>query len=158
MTQHKRLFVTPERCIGCRSCEIACSFAHSPKLGQPGRSRIRAYSMTPETHVPVTCLQCEDAACVKVCPTAALVRCEKTGAIEVINERCIGCMMCTMACPFGNIHVEPANNQIVKCDLCGGDPACAKFCPTAALEWTTESTKNPPPKPVATRASLPPLS
>ena len=155
MSSQKRLFVTPERCIGCRSCEIACSFAHSPALGRPGLSRIRAYTMTPETHVPVTCLQCQDAACVKVCPTAALVRCTKTGAIEVVTERCIGCMMCTQACPFGNIHVEPATNEIVKCDVCGGDPACAKFCPTAALEWTAEPTKNPPPKPATTRSALP---
>ncbi len=160
----KRLFITPDRCIGCRSCEIACAFAHATALGQPGLPRIRAYSMTPEFHVTVVCLQCENAACVQVCPTTALVRSDETGAIEVLTDRCIGCGMCLVACPFGNIHQEDAprvkdgthpHGTIVKCDLCEGDPACAKFCPTAALEWATESTKNPPPKPVHTRANAP---
>jgi Fe-S-cluster-containing hydrogenase component 2 len=158
VSTQKRLFVTPERCIGCRSCEIACSFAHATGRGAPGLTRIRAWPLAPETHVPVVCLQCENAACVQVCPTQTLVRVTEgpgAGAIQVLAERCIQCRMCTVACPFGNIHVEPANGQIVKCDLCGGDPACAKFCPTAALEWATAPTKNPPPKPQHTRISFP---
>lgn len=158
MTDNRRLFVTPERCIGCKSCEIACAFTHATGLGTPGLTRIRAYSLRPETHVPVVCLQCENAACVQVCPTATLVRVTEgpgAGAIRVHTERCISCRMCTVACPFGNIHLEPASGQIVKCDLCGGDPACAKFCPTAALEWGTVRTKTPPPKPQHTRLSFP---
>lgn len=154
----KRLFVTPDRCIGCKSCELACAFVHAPRPGATALTRIRVYTMTAERHMPVTCLQCQEAACVKVCPTGALVRNPATGAIEVATERCILCTMCTVACPFGNIHVDAAAHEgpagkhgtIVKCDLCEGDPACAKFCPTAALEWTAQPTKNPPPKPAQT--------
>jgi anaerobic carbon-monoxide dehydrogenase iron sulfur subunit len=154
MTEAKRLFITPGRCIGCRGCELACAFAHPVQkktLGGtttiPGRTRIRAYPMDAERHVPVVCLQCDTAACVAVCPTNALVRNKATGAIEVLTERCVRCMMCTVACPFGNIHDEPSASEIVKCDLCGGDPACAKFCPSAALTYGAESNRNPPPKP-----------
>ena len=152
--EKKRLFVTPARCIGCRSCEIACSFSHAPRPGAPGLTRVRAYPMSAETHVPVLCLQCESAACVQVCPTRAFVRSARTGALEVVAERCIGCMMCLKACPFGNVHVETSTNTIVKCDVCGGDPACARFCPTAALEWATAPTRNPPPRPAHTRHGL----
>lgn len=160
MREKRRLFVTPERCIGCKSCEIACAFKHATALGTPGLTRIRAYSMTPEHHVPVVCLQCETAACAQVCPTETLVRVTEgpgAGAIRVLSDRCIGCMMCTIACPFGNIHVDPADDRIVKCDLCSGDPACAKFCPTAALEWASRSTPHPPPRPATTRHTFPGL-
>ena len=30
--------------------------------------------------------------------------------------------------------------KILKCDNCGGDPACAKVCPTHALEWVDDVT------------------
>ncbi len=155
MSEAKRLFVTPGRCIGCRGCEIACAFAHPVRRpgghrpsDQPGKSRIRTFPMSAERHVPVVCLQCEEAACQAVCPTGALQRNEASGAIEVLTERCVRCMMCVVACPFGNVHDEPAMREIVKCDLCGGDPACAKFCPTAALEYAVRPTRNPPPKPL----------
>ena len=82
------------------------------------------------------CLQCDDAACQKVCPTEALHRNLKIGAIEVNTDKCVTCKMCTVVCPFGNIHFDPGNDEIVKCDVCEGDPACAKFCPTRALEWS----------------------
>ena len=150
----KRLFVTPERCIGCRSCEIACAFAHARALGRPGQTRVRAYTQTSERHVPVLCLQCISAACVKVCPTKALVRNMTTGAVEVRTERCVQCRMCTVACPFGNIQWDDGAGAIVKCDTCGGDPACARFCPTAALEWARKPTRNPPPKPTHVRPAF----
>jgi Fe-S-cluster-containing dehydrogenase component len=84
--------------------------------------------------VQVTCLQCVQAACVKVCPTQALVR-SATGAIEIDAWRCIGCSLCAAACPFGHMHFDMQTHQPVKCDLCGGQPACAMFCPHNALEW-----------------------
>lgn len=151
----KRLFVTPDRCIGCRTCELACAFAHSPAPNRLALTRVRAYSMTADQHVPVLCLQCEEAACVKVCPTAALQRNAATGAIEVDHDRCIRCRMCTVACPFGNIHYDDGESCLAKCDLCGGDPACARFCPTAALEYAVRPTRNPPPKPTVTRPPMP---
>ncbi len=134
----KRLIVTPERCINCRSCEVACSFTHAPKPNSPAISRIRVYPFSEERNVPVTCLQCEEAACMMVCPTGALSRNPETLAIEYAPEKCIHCKSCVYACPFGNCHYDEAYNQVAKCDLCGGDPACAKFCPSKALVWDTQ--------------------
>lgn len=126
------LVVTPSRCTGCRTCELACAISHGEPM-RPARSRIRAFTFSEKENVPVMCLQCEDAACVKVCPVEALARNARTGAVEVSTERCVRCMLCVSACPFGNICEDQGTGRIVKCDLCGGDPICAKFCPSGAL-------------------------
>jgi len=150
----KRLYVTPNRCTACRNCEVACSFVHTVNPAKLARPRVRAYAMSETENTVNLCLQCDDAACQKVCPVDALVRNEKTGAIEVNLDRCIRCLMCTIACPFGNIYLHAELNEIVKCDLCHGDPACAKFCPTLALEYAEE----PSPEPKATGVlPLPPI-
>ena len=128
------LVVIPRNCTGCRTCELACSFAHSLD-GQLGSSRIRVHPVGPDRYVQITCLQCVNAACVKVCPTQALVRDEQTGAIDVDAHRCIGCGLCEAACPFGHMHFDKELSLPVKCNLCGGRPACAMFCPHKALEW-----------------------
>lgn len=130
-----RFVVNPDLCTGCRTCELACSFTHAVD-GKPGRSRI--YPLDgghEELWVPVVCLQCEEAACVKSCLVDALRRNEETGAIELNDERCVKCMACVAACPFGCALLDETHNQVIKCDLCGGDPVCAHFCPTKALRY-----------------------
>jgi len=133
-----RFLVNPNLCIGCRTCELACSFSHSEN-GKPGRSRIFVLDGGfKDLWVPVTCLQCDDAACVKSCLVEALRRNEETGAIELNQDLCVKCGACVAACPFGCSLHDPGHERFVKCDLCGGDPACARFCPTKALEYRPE--------------------
>jgi len=132
-TQMGLYTVIPGNCTGCRTCELACSFSHSTD-GAFARSRIKVYQTAAGKHVQVTCLQCADAACVKVCPVEALSRNESTGAIEVSTDRCVGCALCVTACPFGHMHFDIETRCAVKCDLCKGDPMCARFCPSKALE------------------------
>jgi Fe-S-cluster-containing hydrogenase component 2 len=132
----KRLIVTPSRCTGCRNCEIACAFSHPAPSGGPGTSSIRAYMTDPpDRGVPVVCLHCDVAACVAVCPTAALVRNDATGGVDFVERRCVKCRACAAACPFGNIVWDLAAERVVKCDLCDGAPRCAQFCPTEALVY-----------------------
>ena len=59
---------------------------------------------------------------------------------RVIKEKCTGCKMCTLACPFGNIVFSSNEKVAVKCELCDGEPECVVFCPTGALTFTEADT------------------
>jgi len=136
--QQKRLYVTPDRCTACRTCELACAFRHSPSAVQPQASRITAHVIVAdENNVPLMCLQCDDAACLTACPVGAIRRNEATDAVEVATPECVGCRQCVAACPFGQVRFDESQLVAFKCDLCGGDnPSCVAFCPTQALTWS----------------------
>ena len=70
--QLKRLYVTPGKCIGCRTCELSCTFAHSTEGSGLRRSRVKVHDTGKETFIPVLCLQCEVAACVRDATGTAL--------------------------------------------------------------------------------------
>jgi len=86
------------------------------------------------TSVPVMCMQCDEACCVKVCPVNALFR-DENGVIAKNSEKCIVCKMCVSACPLGNMSYSPTTKEVFKCDLCGGDPKCVKFCTSNAIQF-----------------------
>ncbi|RKX22581.1 MAG: 4Fe-4S dicluster domain-containing protein [Candidatus Zixiibacteriota bacterium] len=131
----KRFIVNPSTCTGCRNCELACAFVHAEN-GKLGKSRIYPIDGGfKDLWVPVACLQCDDAACVKSCLVNALKRNPETGAIELNHDICVNCKACVAACPFGCSLIDEQHELIVKCDLCGGDPACVLFCPTKALQY-----------------------
>ena len=69
------------------------------------------------------------------CPVNAIDVDEKTGAKVVIEAACVGCHLCTIACPFGTVFTLPKTDKASKCNLCGGDPACVTTCPTDAIEY-----------------------
>ncbi len=137
----KSLHIIAERCTGCLQCEMACSF-EADGVFNPSRSRIKVFPLHEEGRfVPYTCTQCADAWCVKACPVDAIVINLETGAKEVLENVCVGCKVCTSACPFGTINYSQATGKVIKCDLCGGDPECVKACPTEAIlyvdaDWT----------------------
>ncbi len=60
----------------------------------------------------------------------------------VDHSRCIRCKMCTNACPFGNTTFDVELDRILKCDLCGGDPQCAKYCPSGAINYVPDTAAN----------------
>ena len=129
----KSLIIIPEKCTGCLQCELACSLEHEGSFN-PAKSRIKVFEFgSVGRMVPYTCTQCADAWCVKACPVNAIVINHATGAKEVIDDVCVGCKVCTIACPFGTINYSQDTGKVVKCDLCGGDPECAKACPTEAI-------------------------
>ena len=56
----------------------------------------------------------------------------------VDQDRCLGCKMCVLACPFGGMAWEGERGRPIKCDLCGGEPECAHMCPTGAIRYVRE--------------------
>jgi len=137
-----------ERCMGCRSCEIACALAHAASdnlydaiLEQPQPQRRVRVEPAGAGACPMQCQHCEDAPCLEACPSGALRRATENGPVLVDAERCIGCKFCVMACPFGAIEMSRDGRAVVKCDLCikrtqaGEEPACVSACPTRALAF-----------------------
>jgi carbon-monoxide dehydrogenase iron sulfur subunit len=134
----KVLVIDPEACTGCEICELVCSLGKTGAC-RPSLSRIKVVRIENEgVHVPIVCMQCEDAPCKVACPVNAIERDSKTGAMIVDESICIGCRACTIVCPYGAISIDPKSRKAQTCDLCGGDPLCAKWCPSAALMFTNE--------------------
>lgn len=133
------LLINPERCTGCGSCELACSLQHEGEF-RPAAARISVLRFEAGIAVPLTCLQCDEPSCMKVCKVGAITKDAATGLVSVNGEKCIGCRMCVVACPFGNINYSPAAKQAVKCDYCHGDPQCVAFCPEKAIEFLPADT------------------
>jgi Fe-S-cluster-containing hydrogenase component 2 len=129
------LTLNSSKCVSCRSCELACSLVKTDECN-PKNSRIKVITFDEEGfYSPTFCFQCNEAWCAKSCPVSAIVRDEKTDAFVVDEEKCVGCRMCTLVCPFGQIFISKTKGKASKCDLCDGDPACIKFCPTQAIKY-----------------------
>ena len=142
------VFIDPSKCMGCRSCEIACAIEHSRSrdlfkaIREKPRPMPRIYVVSTDSlsSMPMKCLHCRDAPCISVCPSRALYR-SLEGYVLVEPTRCIGCLMCMIACPFGNLKYSIETRAIIKCDSCyervrrGELPACVEACPTGALRY-----------------------
>jgi Fe-S-cluster-containing hydrogenase component 2 len=122
----KVLTVFPELCVNCRICELVCSLQHTGEFN-PFKTCVKiTYKGNSGPYTPTICRHCRKAACEAACPTGALYYEGKVVLLE--REKCIRCLECVRACPFAAVQVGPAG-EIYKCDLCGGEPACAKYCP-----------------------------
>ncbi len=138
---HKALVIDPDKCTSCLQCEMACSFEHEGVFN-PAKSRIKIFEFEHgKRSIPYTCTQCAEAWCMHACPVEAITVNLSTGAKEVNPDVCVGCKVCTIACPFGTVNYESDSGKVAKCDLCGGDPQCAEVCPTDAItyveaDWT----------------------
>jgi len=149
-TVKQMLVVKVDKCVGCKSCELACAVEHSMsrELFQaiqetpPPRTRVQV-GQGSGFAIPMQCRQCADAPCVSVCPTNALYRASEDGPVILDQDLCIGCTWCVVACPFGVITIDDGAKTVLKCDQClerverGELPACVTACPTGALEFTS---------------------
>ncbi|RJP17088.1 MAG: 4Fe-4S dicluster domain-containing protein [Candidatus Abyssobacteria bacterium SURF_5] len=123
----KKLSLVPNLCTGCRECQLMCSLKHAGRFN-PAEARIRIeYDVEMNCYSPVICRQCDEPACADACPSEAFSRDDRSGSLVIDAEKCSLCLQCVDACPYGAIRVAP-DGTVLKCDLCGGDPECVKFC------------------------------
>ncbi|MFH1798480.1 MAG: 4Fe-4S dicluster domain-containing protein [Candidatus Omnitrophota bacterium] len=140
----KKIIIKEEYCMGCRLCEVYCIVQHSKT-----KNIIKTYKgeyPKPLARIVVEesgyesfalqCRNCGDAPCLEACMTGAMRRDEETGAVLCDTDKCVGCWMCIMVCPFGVISRNTEEKKIAsKCDLCMGEdmPVCVKNCPNEAI-------------------------
>ncbi len=127
-----------ERCGGCRICEVMCAFAHEGVFN-PRRARIKVIRKDDVLPygvllVPFICQQCYNPACKDACIDNAIVKDDKNSIYVVDSDKCTGCGRCIEACSYKAIRLDPITGKALKCDLCGGDPACVMYCPTKVLK------------------------
>lgn len=127
-------------CSGCHTCEILCTLGHEGLIN-PLLSRNTVHTDIQAgdvTHV-LYCQQCDDPKCLAACPTGALHVDPDTGARVIDQDVCVGCQSCLNACIFAQggqgasrIKYNAETGTCFKCDLCGGEPKCVKYCPLGA--------------------------
>ncbi|BAF58790.1 MAG: 4Fe-4S dicluster domain-containing protein [Pelotomaculum sp.] len=133
---HKTLLVDPAKCTGCRTCEMACSLRHEAKCS-PLLSRTRVIKFEAKgLNFPTVCAHCSKPHCMTACTQGAIRVDEETGAVVINEALCSGCRACLTACPHGQVGFHPEKRVAFKCDLCGGDPNCARQCPTGAIKYS----------------------
>ena len=161
------LVIDLDTCVGCQACVTACKGWNTENYGapladadaygaDPGGSflnRVFSYELArPDAlpdllHFPRSCLHCEDAPCVTVCPTGASWKRQEDGIVLVDEDRCMGCGLCAWACPYGAREMDPVAGVMKKCTLCVDRidnpnlpeedriPACVRTCPTGARHF-----------------------
>lgn len=123
-------------CVACGACQLACKNIHKLKSGEFYR-RIDVLKGGPYSG---SCNHCEQAACVRVCPTGAMYKAED-GTTQHDDGKCIGCGACMWNCPYGSVSFSKTKGVSQKCDSCidrrqqGLEPACVNACPTNSIKF-----------------------
>lgn len=165
-TKKLGLVIDLDTCVGCQACATSCKSWNStgysapltdvdpygPDPQGPWLNRVHSFEVgagaTSRTvHFPRSCLHCETPACVTVCPTGASFKRAEDGIVLVDPESCIGCKLCSWACPYGAREYDAADGVMKKCTLCVDRiynphlpevdriPACVRACPTGARHY-----------------------
>jgi Fe-S-cluster-containing dehydrogenase component len=161
------LAIDLDACVGCHACATACKEWNGRSLMAGGApdydpygpapsgvwfNRVRHYEagdypQTRTLNVPLSCMHCEDADCVTVCPTGASYKRAEDGIVLVDPEKCMGCNYCAWACPYGARELDQTSGTMRKCTLCVDriydqalppterQPACVLACPAHARHF-----------------------
>lgn len=134
----KKLTIYMEKCIGCHSCELACS-SQKEGIFKPSVSRIQVIEDLTRSITINNCQFCEGNVCVEVCPREAITIDSDNWRVLVDSDKCIGCGICVEECPHKSIKLHPQTDIALICDRCDGSPACAQACTEGAICWEDEA-------------------
>jgi Fe-S-cluster-containing dehydrogenase component len=167
-TQRKLgLVIDLDICVGCHACAVSCKEWNTGGYGAPladedaygadpsgtWLNRVHTYEVQPDSgpaqivHFPKSCLHCDDAPCVTVCPTGASYKRVEDGIVLVNEDHCMGCGLCAWACPYGARELDALAGVMKKCTLCVDRiynenlpeedriPACVRSCPAGARHF-----------------------
>lgn len=168
-TRKLGLVIDLDTCVGCHACVTSCKGWNTENYGAPLSdmdayggapqgtflNRIHAFEVQPQAvgkpaqtiHFPKSCLHCDDAPCVTVCPTGASYKRTEDGIVLVNEDDCIGCGLCAWACPYGAREMDADAGVMKKCTLCvdriynenlpeqDRQPACVRTCPAGARHF-----------------------
>ena len=160
------LVIDLDTCVGCHACAVSCKEWNAgghmapltdldPYGGEPDGvwfNRVHSFEVDDgerqrTVHFPRSCLHCEDPACVTVCPTGASYKRAEDGIVLVNEDTCIGCKLCSWACPYGAREFDEDSGTMKKCTLCidriynenldevDRIPACVAACPASARHF-----------------------
>jgi sulfite dehydrogenase (quinone) subunit SoeB len=161
------LVIDLDICVGCQACAVSCKEWNTQGYSAPltdedpyeanplgvWLNRVHGYEVKDErgagrtVHFPRSCLHCETPACVTVCPTGASYKRAEDGIVLVNPDTCIGCKLCSWACPYGAREYDHDHGVMKKCTLCvdriyndnlapeDRQPACVRACPTGARHF-----------------------
>ncbi len=165
------LVIDLDTCVGCHACVVNCkewntggqmaplTDTNPYGAGADGVwfNRVHTYETTLDSaegagcartvHFPKSCLHCETPDCVTVCPTGASYKRASDGIVLVDEDKCIGCKLCSWACPYGAREFDVFDGVMKKCTLCidriynenldeiDRVPACVATCPTSARHF-----------------------
>ncbi|MBM3600530.1 MAG: 4Fe-4S dicluster domain-containing protein [Alphaproteobacteria bacterium] len=159
------LVIDLDTCVGCHACAVNCkewnTGGHSAPLTDHDPygdawgvwfNRVHSFeagdgAASRTVHFPKSCLHCEQPACVEVCPTGASYKRADDGIVLVNADTCIGCKLCSWACPYGAREYDAVDGVMKKCTLCidriyndkldevDRVPACVSTCPVGARHF-----------------------
>ena len=160
------LVIDLDTCVGCHACAVNCKewntgghpapLSDSDPYGASAMgvwlNRVHSFEAGEgaagrTVHFPKSCLHCEDAPCVTVCPTGASYKRAADGIVLVAEDLCIGCKLCSWACPYGAREYDAVEGVMKKCTLCIDRiynenlpevervPACVATCPAKARHF-----------------------
>lgn len=132
------MLIDLRKCVGCYACTVACQDEHSlpvdiryNKLAKVGP--VGEYPNLTSYNITTACMHCQSAPCVDGCPTGASYH-QANGAVAIDKEKCVGCMFCTIVCPYGARQLNKHTGIVEKCNLCverleaGGVTRCVQTC------------------------------
>jgi carbon-monoxide dehydrogenase iron sulfur subunit len=132
-----RIFANPDLCTGCEVCSTVCAIVHLGVANPHKGAIIIKQNLFERYEYQTLCRHCDPAPCVDACMTHCITQDPVTRAVMLDSNRCVGCWMCSMVCPYDAITHDAEHQVARKCDLCAerDSPACVMACPTQALMW-----------------------